>query len=103
LLARLPEQGFHQRRAHPAPAPFAKDRHPADAAVGQETRRADRPSFHVAGDDVAAEFVPLVPFELARHSLFLDEHCFPHGTRERQRFGPGEDADCERGSHRRSV
>jgi len=103
VLARLVEHGLHERRAHSAPAPFAKDRHPADPAVGQQTRGPYRLSFNVASDCVIAALVPFVPFQLARHPLFLDEHFFAHRARKRQRLVPWEDADRESCPHRRPV
>jgi len=103
LLARFPEQSLHQRGAHPAPAPFAKDRHPSDPAVGQQTRGPYRPSARVASDRVIAALVPFVPFELERHLLFRDEHLFSNRPRQLQRQVPRKDADRESRAHRRPV
>jgi len=77
------EQGFQESGAHPAPAPFAEDRHPADPAVGQQPRRSDRFPAGIARDGVLAALVPFVQFELARNLLLLDEHLFPNRARKR--------------------
>jgi len=82
LLARFLEQGLHQRSAHPAPAPFAKDRHPSDPAVGQQTRGPYRLSARVASDCMIAALVPFVPFEFERNFLFRDEHLFSNRARQ---------------------
>jgi len=97
------EQGLQERGAHPAPAPFAEDRHAADPAVGQQPRRSDRVPAGIARDGVLAALVPFVQFELARNPLFLDEHLFPHRARQRRGFGPGQNSDGERCGHFPSV
>jgi len=97
------EQRFEERGAHPAPAPFAEDGHPADPAVGQQPRRSDRLSLAVASDCVIAAFVPFVQLELARNPLFFDEHLLSNRPRQRQRFVPCEDADRESCPHQRPV
>jgi len=102
-LAGLLEQGLQERGAHPAPAPFAEYRHPADPAVGQQPRRSDRLSLAVASDCVIAAFVPFVQLELARNPLFFDEHLLSNRPRQRQRFVPCEDADRESCPHQRPV
>jgi len=97
------EQGFQERGAHAAPAPFAEDRHPADPAVGKQPRRSDRFPAGITRDGVLAALVPFVQFELARNLLLLDEHLFPDRARQRQGFGPGKNSDGERCGHFPSV
>jgi len=98
-LASQRNQGLEKRGAYTAPTPLGEDRHPADPPVGHEPRRPDRAAFRVAGDGVLAALVPFVPFELARHALFVDKHLFAHRARKRQRFGPGKYSDRERKGH----
>jgi len=102
-LARQRNQGPEKRGTHAAPAPFDEYRHPADPALGQEARRPDRAALRVAGDGVLAALVLFVPFKLARHALFLDEHLFAHRARQRQSFGPGKYSDRERRGHGRAY
>jgi len=102
-LAGALEQRLEERGAHPAPAPFAEDRHAADPAVGQQPRRSDRLSLAVASDCVIAALVPFIPFELERNLLFRDEHLFSNRARQRQRLVPCEDADRESCPHQRPV
>jgi len=97
------EQGFQERGAHSAPAPFAEDRHPADPAVGQQARRPDPRPAEIARDGVLAALVPIVQLELARDLLLLDEHLFPNRARKRQGFGPVKHSDGERCAHFPSV
>jgi len=96
-------QGPEKRGTHAAPAPFDDDRHPADPSLGHEPRRPDRTAFGVAGEGVLAALVPFVPFKLARHALFLDEHLFAHRASQRQSFGPGKYSDRERRGHGRAY
>ena len=55
---------------------FGQHRHPADLAIGQKACTANGDTRFIQGQEVLGVFVQTVPFELAIHALFVDEHGF---------------------------
>lgn len=72
------EQKLQHRPADPHTAPAGEYRHAADVAAGAEPGYADDRALLIAGQDVDAVGIDLIPFQLRRNPLFGDENRFSH-------------------------
>lgn len=100
-IGRLPNRCKQQCAADAFASPCRQDRHAPDLAIRRESCAADSPPLGIAGDEMGADCVQLIPLKRFRHVLFFDENVptYDAGFSFRTMPGDGFDHACGAISH----
>ncbi len=98
-IARRTHQLCQQTASHAARSPERHHRHSADMAIGQQPAGAYNLAVRAFGHYMHTVGIAIVPFQLGRDVLLMDEHCFAYAPQRCSITFPMGSPDAKRIGH----